>query len=191
MQGSRMGMYMRRNHKTVSVCGVIIFSLLSAALGPATAGGSSEWSVLPSRSISGLEVSPAPFGRTRRSARSRRTKCKRTARGFLPLRCRDVRMVRQSPPCFCPSASSLVDFLGVTPQIDDQPAHCLPLRFRTCQPSGCLAVFSIDPPTLGKMREGSVLKLNVTTAADTQLTFPVSLRGLTVALDRMAALSTH
>jgi invasion protein IalB len=79
---------------------------------------------------------------------------------------------------------------GVAPQIDDQSP--LPsLRFRTCLPTGCVAVFSIDPSTLGKMREGSVLKLNVTTAAETQLTFPVSLRGLPAALDRMAALSAR
>ncbi|WP_205602621.1 invasion associated locus B family protein [Chelativorans alearense] len=79
---------------------------------------------------------------------------------------------------------------GVTPQIDDQPPLPL-LRFRTCLPTGCLAVFSIDPPTLERMRGGTVLKLNVTTAAETQLTFPVSLSGLTAALDRMAALSAR
>ncbi len=79
---------------------------------------------------------------------------------------------------------------GVTLQIDDQP----PLsqqRFRTCLPTGCLAVFAIDRPTLGKMRGGSVLKLNVTTDAETPLTFPVSLHGLSAALDRMVALSTR
>lgn len=79
---------------------------------------------------------------------------------------------------------------GVTPQIDDQP----PLsrqRFRTCLPTGCIAVFSIDPTTLAKLRGGSVLKLNVTTDAETPLTFPVSLHGLTAALDRMVALSAR
>jgi invasion protein IalB len=77
---------------------------------------------------------------------------------------------------------------GVTLQIDDQP----PLsqqRFRTCLPTGCIAVFAIDRPTLGKMRGGTVLKLNVTTDAETPLTFPVSLHGLSAALDRMVALS--
>ena len=79
---------------------------------------------------------------------------------------------------------------GVTLQIDDKPPFSQ-LRFRTCLPTGCVAVFTIDPLTLGKMREGTVLKLNVTTAAETQLTFPVSLRGLAAALDRVAALSAH
>jgi invasion protein IalB len=79
---------------------------------------------------------------------------------------------------------------GITPQIDDQPPLS-PLRFRTCLPTGCIATFPIDPPTLKKLREGSVLKLNVVTAAETRLTFPVSLHGLTMALDRMAALSSR
>lgn len=77
---------------------------------------------------------------------------------------------------------------GVTPQIDDQ-SPLSQLRFRTCLPGGCIAVFPIDPSTLGKMRNGTVLKLNVTTDAETQLTFPVSLHGLTAALDRVASLS--
>ena len=37
----------------------------------------------------------------------------------------------------------------------------------------------------------TVLKLNVTTDAETPLTFPVSLHGLTAALDRMVALSAR
>lgn len=77
---------------------------------------------------------------------------------------------------------------GVALQIDDQP----PLsqqRLRTCLPTGCIVVLSIDRSTLGKMKAGSVLKLNVTTAAETPLTFPVSLNGLSAALDRMVALS--
>ncbi len=36
-----------------------------------------------------------------------------------------------------------------------------------------------------------MLKLNVTTDAETPLTFPVSLHGLTAALDRMVALSAR
>lgn len=79
---------------------------------------------------------------------------------------------------------------GVTFQIDDQP----PLsqqRLRTCLPNGCIVVFSIDRSTLGKMKVGSVLKLNLTTAAETPLTFPVSLNGLSAALDRMVALSAR
>lgn len=79
---------------------------------------------------------------------------------------------------------------GVTLQIDDQPPFS-PQRFRTCLPTGCIAVFAIDRSTLGKMRGGTVLKLNVTTDAETPLTFPVSLHGLTAALDRMVALSAN
>lgn len=36
-----------------------------------------------------------------------------------------------------------------------------------------------------------MLELNVTTEAETPLSFPVSLRGLTAALDRMVALSAN
>ncbi|TPK75654.1 invasion associated locus B family protein [Mesorhizobium sp. B2-4-15] len=79
---------------------------------------------------------------------------------------------------------------GVTPQIDDQPPMAQQ-RLRTCLPTGCIVVFPIDRPTLGKMKVGSVLKLNVTTAAETPLTFPVSLNGLSAALDRMVALSAR
>ncbi|MDX3925794.1 MAG: invasion associated locus B family protein [Shinella sp.] len=77
---------------------------------------------------------------------------------------------------------------GIAPQIDDQPP--LPaLHFRTCLPTGCVAVFAVDAETLRKLRAGSVLKLKVTTAAQTALTFPVSLKGLTVAIDRLGALN--
>lgn len=75
---------------------------------------------------------------------------------------------------------------GVTPQIDDQEP-LQPLRFRTCLPTGCIVLFPIDPATLGKLRAGSSLKLAVTTASNTSLTFPVSLKGLTAALDRLEA----
>jgi invasion protein IalB len=79
---------------------------------------------------------------------------------------------------------------GVTPQIDDQPP--LPaLRFRTCLPTGCIVVFPVDAETLKKLRAGAVLKLSVTTAAETALTFPVSLNGLSAGLDRLTALNTN
>ncbi|ANP90157.1 invasion associated locus B family protein [Rhizobium leguminosarum] len=76
---------------------------------------------------------------------------------------------------------------GIAPQIDDQPPLSA-LRFRTCLPTGCVAVFPIDAETLLKLRTGSVLRLKVTTAAQTALTFPVSLRGLAAAIDRLGAL---
>jgi invasion protein IalB len=182
-----MGMYMRLRPETVSACGAIIFSLLSAAsaqqqVAALPNGASSlrevyqDWSVACSvrenTKICSLSQDQVQQNGQRLLAVEvqRRTDGSATATLLLPF-------------------GILLDS-GVTPQIDDQPPLS-PLRFRTCQPTGCLAVLSIDPPTLGKMREGSVLKLNVTTAAETQLTFPVSLRGLTVALDRMAALSAH
>lgn len=77
---------------------------------------------------------------------------------------------------------------GIAPQIDDQPPLSA-LRFRTCLPTGCVAVFPVDAETLRKLRTGSVLRLKVTTAAQTALVFSVSLKGLAAAVDRLAALS--
>ena len=77
---------------------------------------------------------------------------------------------------------------GVSAQIDDA-APVARLPFRTCLPNGCIALFPIDGPLMQKLKKGAALKLNVTTAADTKLTFPVSLKGLGAALDRVALLS--
>lgn len=79
---------------------------------------------------------------------------------------------------------------GVAVQIDDQPALGL-LKFRTCLPDGCVALFPIDRALMQKLKAGAVLNLNVTTAAETKLSFPVSLKGLGAALDRVAALSAR
>ncbi|MBZ9920809.1 MULTISPECIES: invasion associated locus B family protein [unclassified Mesorhizobium] len=77
---------------------------------------------------------------------------------------------------------------GVTIQIDDQPPLGQ-LRFRTCLPNGCVAQFPIDRALAQKLKAGGVLTLNVITDAETKLNFPVSLKGLAAALDRVAALS--
>lgn len=77
---------------------------------------------------------------------------------------------------------------GVSPQIDEQ-APLQPVRFRTCLPTGCIAILPIDAATLAKLRAGSFLKLTVTTAAQTSMTFPVSLNGLTGAIDRLKSLT--
>ncbi|UCI09057.1 invasion associated locus B family protein [Mesorhizobium sp. B1-1-8] len=77
---------------------------------------------------------------------------------------------------------------GVTAEIDDQPPVG-PLKFRTCLPNGCIALFPVDRALAQKLKAGTALKLTVTTAADTKLSFPVSLKGLGPALDRAAALS--
>lgn len=76
---------------------------------------------------------------------------------------------------------------GVTPNVDDQPP-LKPVRFRTCLPTGCIALLPIDPPTLVKLRAGSRLNLKVTADADKPLSFPVSLHGFSAALDRVAVL---
>lgn len=77
---------------------------------------------------------------------------------------------------------------GVAVQIDDQPPLG-PLKFRTCLPDGCVALFPVDRTLMQKLKAGAVLTLNVTTAAETPLSFPVSLKGLGAALDRVVALS--
>ena len=182
-----MGMYMRLRRKTVSACGAILFSLLSAAsaqqqVAALPNGASSlreayqDWSVACSIRENAKTCSLSQDQVQQNGQRLLAVEVHRNADGSA-------------------TATLLLPFgilldAGVTPQIDEQPP-LPPLRFRTCQPSGCLATFSIDPPTLARLREGSVLKLNVRTVAETQMTFPVSLRGLTVALDRMAGLSAR
>ncbi|WP_425375930.1 invasion associated locus B family protein [Rhizobium jaguaris] len=79
---------------------------------------------------------------------------------------------------------------GVTPTIDDQPP-LKPVRFRTCLPAGCIALFPIDSPTLTKLRMSSRLNLKVTNDSDKELSFQVSLRGFSAALDRVVALSAR
>ncbi|MBB6303801.1 invasion associated locus B family protein [Rhizobium leucaenae] len=79
---------------------------------------------------------------------------------------------------------------GVTPNVDDQPP-LKPVRFRTCLPTGCIALFPIDSTTITKLRVGSRLNLKVTADPDKELSFQVSLRGLSAALDRVVALSAR
>lgn len=187
MQNTRVGVYMKHRAMVVFLCGAIGFSWLSPASAQQQAaalpnGPSSlrevyqDWSVACSvqenAKICSLSQDQVQQNGQRLLAVEVQIRADGSATATLLL-----------------PFGILLDS-GVAPQIDDQSPLPL-LRFRTCLPTGCLAVFSIDPSTLGKMREGSVLKLNVTTAAETQLTFPVSLRGLPAALDRMAALSAR
>ncbi|ESY71287.1 invasion protein [Mesorhizobium sp. LNHC252B00] len=182
-----MGLYMKRGLKAVSACGAIVFSLMSPALAQqqvaAVLDGPSslrevyqDWSVACSvrekARVCSLSQDQVQQNGQRLLAVeiAGRADGSTTATLLLPF-------------------GILLDS-GVTLQIDDRP----PLsqqRFRTCLPTGCLAVFAIERSVLGKLREGSVLKLNVTTDAETPLTFPVSLHGLTAALDRMTALSAR
>lgn len=186
MQDPRVGLYMKRGLKAVSTCEAVLFSLISPASaqqkGALPDGPSSlrevfqDWSVACSVRENAKTCSLSQDQVQQNGQRLLAVELQRRADGSA-------------------TATLLLPFgilldAGITPQIDDQP----PLsqqRFRTCLPTGCIAVFSIDPPTLAKMRRGSVLKLNVTTDAETQLTFPVSLGGLTSALDRMAALNAR
>jgi invasion protein IalB len=96
-----------------------------------------------------------------------------------------------------PDGSAIATFLlpfgivldsGVTPNVDDQPP-LKPMRFRTCLPTGCIALLAIDSATLTKLRTGSRLNLKVTADADKPLSFQVSLHGFSAALDRVAALN--
>jgi len=77
---------------------------------------------------------------------------------------------------------------GVTPNVDDQPA-LKAARFRTCLPTGCIALLPIDSATLAKLRAGSGLNLKVVGDPDKALSFQVSLHGLSAALDRVGVLS--
>lgn len=180
-----MGMHMKHLFKAISACAAIIVLLLS----PASA--QQQVAALPGGATSLREayqdwsVSCAVRENARTCSLSQ-DQVQQNGQRFLAVEV-------QTRADGAATATLLLPFgilldPGVTLQIDDQPPLSR-LRFRTCLPTGCVAVFPIDAPTLGKLREGSVLKLNVTTAAETQMTFPVSLRGLTVALDRMAALS--
>jgi invasion protein IalB len=96
-----------------------------------------------------------------------------------------------------PDGSAIATFLlpfgivldsGITPNVDDQPP-LKPVRFRTCLPTGCVALLQIDPATLAKLRAGSRLNLKVTADPDKALNFPVSLHGFSAAVDRVTAVS--
>lgn len=76
---------------------------------------------------------------------------------------------------------------GVAASIDGQPPLST-LRIRTCLPTGCIAVFAADTAILAKLRAGSRLNLKVITASNSNLDFPISLKGLSAAFDRANAL---
>jgi invasion protein IalB len=77
---------------------------------------------------------------------------------------------------------------GVSLQVDDAEARP-PLRFATCLPAGCIVPVALDAPMLMALRSGSALKLNVRAAGATEpLSFSISLRGFSAALDRTSEL---
>lgn len=77
---------------------------------------------------------------------------------------------------------------GVTMQVDDN-APVPPAYFSTCLPAGCLVPLTLDAAQVGQLRAGAAVKL-VAQAADTgqEVTFSISLKGFSGALDRVVAL---
>jgi invasion protein IalB len=78
---------------------------------------------------------------------------------------------------------------GAQLKIDDAAVGS-PLAFSTCLPQGCLVPLAFDADTVTKLRGGKVL--NVTVSAINQpkpLTFAVSLKGFSGALNRVAELT--
>ncbi|KAB2680907.1 invasion associated locus B family protein [Brucella pseudintermedia] len=77
---------------------------------------------------------------------------------------------------------------GVTPQIDEQSPMAA-LFFRTCLPVGCIVPAAFDQPVIDRLRAGSALKLTAKSSnAEQDVTFSISLNGLSAALDRFAEL---
>jgi invasion protein IalB len=76
---------------------------------------------------------------------------------------------------------------GVKLQIDDTPAGP-PRSFRTCVPAGCLLPLSLDAHTAAMLRSGTTLKAKVVIDGGADTVLAVSLKGLSSALDRTAAL---
>jgi invasion protein IalB len=77
---------------------------------------------------------------------------------------------------------------GITLQIDDKPAM-VPLRFRTCLPTGCIVPLSFDAAAIVALRAGTSLKVKATTDGGSEAPFTISLAGFAAALDRVAALA--
>jgi invasion protein IalB len=187
MQDPRVGLHMKPGPKAVSACGAILFSLMS----PVSA--QQQVAAVPDGPSSLREV--YQDWSVTCSVREKARVCSLAQDQVQQNGQRLLAVEIAARPDGSTTATLLLPFgilldPGVTLQIDDQPPLS-PQRFRTCLPTGCVSVFTVDRPTLEKLRGGSVLKLNVTTDAETPLSFPVSLRGLTAALDRMVALSAN
>lgn len=76
---------------------------------------------------------------------------------------------------------------GVTFQVDEKAAM-QPVRFRTCLPAGCIVNVNFDAPTLAALRAGTVVKVKATADGGAPTPFSISLQGLGMAVDRVAAL---
>ena len=76
---------------------------------------------------------------------------------------------------------------GASFQIDE--AEALPaMPFSTCLPAGCLVPVEFDAAAVKAMRAGQSLKLKATSLDEQELTFTISLKGFSSALDRQASL---
>jgi invasion protein IalB len=78
---------------------------------------------------------------------------------------------------------------GAQLKIDDTSVGA-PLAFSTCLPQGCLVPLALEADTIAKLRSGKVLNVTISAANPLKpLTFPVSLKGLSGALNRVAELT--
>lgn len=77
---------------------------------------------------------------------------------------------------------------GVTLQIDEGETQA-PLRFSTCLPAGCLVSLEFDAEEIAALRAGTALKVNVQGMDASETVLSISLKGLSAAIDRLAALT--
>jgi len=77
---------------------------------------------------------------------------------------------------------------GVAGQIDDKSLGAR-LKFRTCLPAGCIVPLSFNAATVASLRAGAVLKIAAEPSQGGEpITFTVSLKGFSGALERAARL---
>lgn len=78
---------------------------------------------------------------------------------------------------------------GAQLKIDDGDAGTA-IAFTTCVPQGCVVPLDLDADTTAKLRAGETLTVNtVATNSTKPLALPVSLKGLSNALDRVSDLT--
>ncbi|MEO9337800.1 invasion associated locus B family protein [Mesorhizobium sp. SB112] len=72
----------------------------------------------------------------------------------------------------------------------DEAADAISLRFRTCLPVGCVVALELKENLVAAMRNGTSLQITATPSENDQpVSFSVSLKGFSSALDRTLALS--
>lgn len=75
----------------------------------------------------------------------------------------------------------------VTMQVDDEK-EVKSLTFKTCLTTGCIVPFSINKAAIEALSKGTSLKMTAVAVNKQNTTFPVSLNGFGVALQRATAL---